>query len=124
MPGYENLVMNRTVSGNTGDDHLMGVAVGGFLVGSGSMGSGTHAANMAHSTSGNGLLVNVEGEQVGAANEHYTKLYVLINNSTDGKLYFFPADIDKYSFGGTLDFLTRRRRPRTPENLTIFRAAS
>ncbi len=104
VPGYETLVMNNTVSGNTGDGHLMGVAAGGFLVGSGSMGVGTHATNMAHSSFGNGLLVNVEGEQVGAANEHYTKLYQLVNHSSNGKVYsIFPADIDKYSFEGTLE---------------------
>ena len=104
VPGYENLVMNRTVAGNTGDGHQMGLAAGGFLVGSGSMGVGTHATNMAHSTCGNGLLVNVEGEQVGAANEHYTKLYVLVNSSSNGKLYsIFPSDIAKYSAAGSVE---------------------
>lgn len=104
VPGYENLVMNRTVAGNTGDGHKMGVSAGGFLVGSGSMGVGTHATNMAHSTCGNGLLVNVEGEQVGAANEHYTKLYVLLNDTSNGKLYsIFPSDIEKYSAAGSVE---------------------
>lgn len=104
VPGYANLVKNNTFVGDDGDGHIMGVAAGGYLVGTGSMGVGTHATNMAHSTFGNGLLVNVEGEQVGAANEHYTKLYVLVNASSNGKLYsIFPADIDKYSAGGTLE---------------------
>lgn len=104
VPGYANLVMNRTVVSNTGDGHRMGVTAGGFLVGSGSMGVGTHATNMAHSTCGNGLLVNIEGEQVGAANEHYTKLYVLLNDTSNGKLYsIFPSDIDKYSASGSVE---------------------
>ena len=104
VPGYANLVMNRTVSGDTGDGHKMGLSVGGYLVGSGSMGVGTHATNMAHSTCGNGLLVNAEGDQVGAANEHYTKLYVLVNNSSNGKLYsIFPSDIEKYSAAGSVE---------------------
>lgn len=104
VPGYENLVMNRTVAGDTGDGHTMGVAAGGYLVGSGSMGVGTHATNMAHSTCGNGLLVNVEGKQVGAANEHYTKLYVLVNESSNGKLYsIFPSDIALYSPAGSVE---------------------
>lgn len=104
VPGYENLVTNNTVSGNDGDGHLMGVAVGGYLVGSGSMGVGTHATLMDHSTFGNGLLVNVEGEQVGAANEHYTKLYELVNESSNGVLYsFFPSDIENYSHSGNVE---------------------
>ena len=104
VSGYANLVKNNTFVGDDGDGHIMGVAAGGYLVGTGSMGVGTHATGMAHSTFGNGLLVNVEGEQVGAANEHYTKLYVLVNASSNGKLYsIFPADIDKYSAGGTLE---------------------
>lgn len=104
VPGYENLVTNNTFPGATGDGQNMGVEAGGFLVGSGSMGVGTHATLMDHSTFGNGLLVNVEGDQVGAANEHYTKLYKLVAESSNGKLYsIFPSDIEKYSHAGNVE---------------------
>lgn len=106
VPGYENIVANSTVAGATGDGHLMGEAVGGYLVGTGSMGAGSAATGMDHVTFGNSLLVNVEGEQVGAGNEHYTKLYEIINEQSNGLAYsIFPADIEKYSLGGNVEVM-------------------
>lgn len=106
VPGYENIVANKTVAGTTGDGHLMGKAVGGYLVGTGSMGAGSAATGMDHVTFGNSLLVNVEGEQVGAGNEHYTKLYEIVNAQSNGLTYsIFPADIEKYSLGGTVEVM-------------------
>ena len=108
VPGYENIVINLTVPGATGDGHIMGSEAGGYLVGSGSMGAGTTATEMGGVAFGNSLMINSKGEKVGAANEHYTKVYEIVNAQDDGKVYsIFPADIEKYSREGNQDVMER-----------------
>jgi len=105
-PTYSKIVANSTVAGATGDGHLMGVEVGGFMVGTGSMGVGTSLGKMDPVTFGQGLLVNIEGKKIGPVNEHYTKLYEVNNRQSDGKSYsIYPSDIAEYSKGGTQEVM-------------------
>ncbi len=104
--GYEFIVSNSTVAGATGDGHNMGVAAGGYIIGAGSMGAGSSLGKMDPVTFGDALLVNVEGEKAGPANEHYTKLYEVNISQPDGQTYsIYPADISGYSKGGTLEVM-------------------
>lgn len=90
----------------SGDGHNMGGAAGGYIIGVGSMGAGSSLGKMDPVAFGDALLVNVEGEKVGPANEHYTKLYEVNISQSDGQTYsIYPADISEYSKGGTLEVM-------------------
>ena len=81
-------------------------AAGGYIIGVGSMGAGSSLGKMDPVAFGDALLVNVEGEKVGPANEHYTKLYEVNISQSDGQTYsIYPADISEYSKGGTLEVM-------------------
>ena len=70
------------------------------------MGAGSSLGKMDPVAFGDALLVNVEGEKVGPANEHYTKLYEVNISQSDGQTYsIYPADISEYSKGGTLEVM-------------------
>lgn len=106
VPGYQFIAFNSTVAGATGDGHKLGEKVGGYIIGSGSMGAGSSVGAMDPVTFGDALLVNVEGQKVGPANEHYTKLYEVNIAQSNGLTYsIYPSDIEKYSKGGTLDVM-------------------
>lgn len=103
VPGYDRIPINRTYVGATGDGHRMVAELGGELIGYGSMGSvgvPTLTADVVLNPAADGqpLVLNVEGEQVCASNEHYTKIYMLCLEASDGTVYtIYPSDIADYT---------------------------
>jgi len=103
VPGYDRISINNTYAGATGDGHRMVLELGGELIGIGSMGSVgvptlTTSVVLNPATDGQPLVMNLNGEQICASNEHYTKIYTLCLEAEDGIVYtLYPSDIAEYT---------------------------
>lgn len=100
VPGYDRIPINRTFIGATGDGHRMASELGSKLIGMGSVGVPTLTADVVLNPAADGqpLVMNIEGQQVCASNEHYTKIYMLCLEASDGIVYtVYPSDIANYT---------------------------
>lgn len=103
VPGYDRIAINRTYVGSTGDGHKFVQDLGGEMVGWGSIGSvgvPTLTADVVlnPATDGQPLVMDIDGNQICASNEHYTKIYLLCLDASDGVAYtVYPSDIADYT---------------------------
>lgn len=108
IPGIEKIVTNYTIAGATGDGHRAAVEVGAKLVGEGAMGFVNQTSDMGMVQFGMPITVNTKGEQICAANEHYTRLYEIILEQDDAIVYcLYPADVGKYTELGNQEVMER-----------------
>lgn len=106
VPGIEKIVTNYTIAGATGDGHKAAAEVGAQLVGEGAMGFVNQNSDMGIVQFGMPLTVNSKGEQVIAANEHYTHIYEVILEQDDAIVYcIYPADIGNYTVTGSQEVM-------------------
>ena len=103
VPGYDRININNTYPGATGDGHRFAEALGDELISWGSMGSVgvptlTAAVVLNPATDGQPLVMDINGNQICASNEHYTKIYTLCLDAPDGVVYtVYPSDINNYT---------------------------
>ncbi len=99
VPNADKIVVNYTAPGATGDGHRMGQAVGGQLVGSGSLGfvSSPSFSNGTAVRLPRFYMVNLNGDHVCAIDEHYTTVFSIILTEENGHVYdIYPANIGEY----------------------------
>lgn len=93
----DKIAANYCFAGSTGDGQRMGVAIGGQLIGEGSMGFTTMPQDMDGVDFGKPLNVGADGKKIASADEHYTRLYTLINEQPNNEIYIiFPANMSEY----------------------------